>query len=197
MSIQLGGKLKSWGVPRVISRQLPRILLLSVLLAFSLSASPILQYQVTTNGTTGTYHYFVSGFDFLANEELDIQFGQLGSSNLFGSLSNGKAPTGFDLMLFQPNNPPQAPGDYSAMALVNHPSLAGTFSVDFTLTGTGLPGSQAFSISQFDSNGNFVSLLASGNTQLEGSGAPEPASFLPCGVALIIAGIFWARRAFA
>jgi hypothetical protein len=179
-------------------RQLPRILLFSALLAFSLSASPIVQYQVTTNGNTGTYQYFVSGFDFLVNQALDIQFGQVGPNNLFGQLSNGKAPAGFDLILFQPNNPPQAPGDYSALALVNHPSLTGTFSVEFTLTGTGVPGSQVFTISQFDSNGNFVSLLASGNTQLAGSGAvPEPASFLPCGVALVIAGIFWARRACA
>ena len=197
MSIYPGGKPKSEGVQRAIFRQLPKLLLLSALLAGSLSASPILQYSVTTNGTTGTYHYFVSGFDFLTNQELDIQFGQLGSGNLFGQLSNGKAPAGFDLMLFQPNNPPQAPGDYSALALVDHPSLSGTFSVDFTLTGMGVPASQFFTISQFDNSGMFVSLLASGSTQLEGSGAPEPASFLPCGVALVIAGIFWARRALA
>jgi len=197
MSMHPGRKLKREGVPRVICRQLPRILLLSALFAFSLSAAPILQYEVTTNGTTGTYHYFLSGFDFLLNEALDIQFGELGPDNLFGQLSNGVAPAGFDLMLFQPNNPPQAPGDYSALAIMDHPSLTGTFSVDFTLTGTGMPGSQVFSISQFDSNGNFVGLVASGSTELVGSGVPEPAGFLPCGVALIIGGIFWARRALA
>jgi hypothetical protein len=178
--------------------QLPRIPLFSTLLAFSLSASPIVQYQVTASGTIDTYHYFVSGVDFLANQELDIQFGQTGQNNLFGQLSNGKAPAGFDVLLFQPNNPPQAPGDFSALALVDHPSLSGTFSVDVTLTGAGFPGPQFFTISQFDSNGTFVSLLASGSTQLEGSSAaPEPASFLPCGVALVIAGIFWARRVLA
>ena len=197
MSIYPSGKPKSEGVQRASFRRLPRILLLSALLAFSLSASPIVQYQVTTHGNTGTNQYIVSGIDILANQELDIQFGQLGSSNLFGQLSNGKAPAGFDLMLFQPNNPPQAPGDYSALALVDHPSLSGTFSVDFTLTGTGVPGPQFFTISQFDSNGMFVSLLASGSTQLSGSAAPEPASFFPCGMALVIAGIFSARRAFA
>ena len=178
-------------------RQLPRTVLLSALLAVGLSASPIVQYQVTTNGNTGTYQYFVSGFDFLVNQALDIQFGQIGPNNLFGQLSNGKAPAGFDLILFQPNNPPQAPGDYSALALVSHPSLSGTFSVDFTLSGTGVPGSQLFTISQFDSNGNFVSLLASGSTQLAGSAVPEPPSFLPCGVALVIAGISLVRRALA
>ena len=203
MSIFPGGKPKSEGAQRAGFRRLPRILLLSALLAGSLYASPIVQYQVITNGTTETYKYFVSGFDFLANQELDIQFGQLGSSNVFGHLSNGKAPAGFDVMLFQPNNPPQAPGDYTALALVDHPSLSGTFSVDVTLIGTGVQagagvqGPQLFTISQFDSNGMFVSLLASGSTQLAGSATPEPASFLPCGMALVIAGIFSARRAFA
>ena len=65
-------------------RQLPRTVLLSALLAVGLSASPIVQYQVTTNGNTGTYQYFVSGFDFLVNRALDIQFGQIGPNNLFG-----------------------------------------------------------------------------------------------------------------
>jgi len=194
MSIHPGEKRKSESGPRVICRQLPRILLFSALLAFSLSANPIVQYQVTTNGTTGTYRYFVGGFDFLVNEELDIQFGPLGSNNLFGQLSNGVAPAGFNLLLFQPNNPPQAPGDYSALAIVDNPSLTGTFGVDFTLTSMGMPGSQVFSISQFDSNGNFVSLLASGSTQLVASGVPEPASFLSCGVALLIGVVFLARR---
>jgi hypothetical protein len=197
MGVHRGGKVKSDGVRCVVCRPIPKILLLSALLALSLSASPIIQYQVTSNGTTGTYHYFVSGIDFLANEELDLQFGQLGSNNLFGQLSNGRAPAGFDLMLFQPNNPPQAPGDYSALAIVDHPSVTGTFSVDFTLTGIGLPGSQVFSISQFDSNGNFVSLVASGITQLVSSGVPEPASFLLCSVGLIVVGVFMARRTLA
>jgi hypothetical protein len=197
MSIYAGGKPKGEGAQRALVRRLPRILLLSALLAGGLSASPIIQYQITTNGATATYQYFVSGFDFLVNQELDIQFGQLGSSNIFGLLSNGKAPAGFDVMLFQPNNPPQAPGDYSALAVVDHPSLSGPFSVDVTLTGTGVLGSQFFTISQFDSNGMFVSVLASGSTEPQGSDAPEPASFWPCGMAFVIAGVFWARRALA
>ena len=121
MSTHSGGKLKSNGVPHVICRQLPRILLLSALLAVSLSATTI-QYQVTTNGTTGTYQYFVSGFvaqqscpanqSIQCNNEIDILF----DTPLFSQISNGVAPAGFDLLLFQPNNPPQAAGDYSALA---------------------------------------------------------------------------------
>src|ERR1017187_2656554 len=68
MSIQPAGKLKSEGVRRLICRQLPRILLLSALLAFSLSAFVIVQDQAAVVGTTGTYQYLISGFDFRANQ---------------------------------------------------------------------------------------------------------------------------------
>jgi hypothetical protein len=214
MSTHPGGKLKSNGAPHVICRQLPRILLLSALLAFSLSATTI-QYQVTTNGTTGTYHYFVSGF--VANEkcpdnpalecsnELDIQF----DPTMFGQLSNGVAPAGFDLLLFQPNNPPQAPGDYSALAIVNNPSLAGPFSVDFTFnpgTSSGIPCAstpdfcQTFSINAFDSNGFFegVAEPTPGSppefTTPQVNGVPEPASFSLSGAGLLIGVVFLALR---
>ena len=63
-----------------------RLLSLSTLMVFSLSASPIIQYQVVTTGSTGTYTYSLSGFDYRANQPcsnnaallcddvLDIQF---------------------------------------------------------------------------------------------------------------------------
>jgi hypothetical protein len=209
MSIHPVGKLKSEGVPHVICRQLARILLLSALISFSLSASLSVQYQVTTVGTTGTYQYLVSGFDFRANQPcqgntavlcsdaLDIQF----DPALFGQLSNGMAPASFNLLLFQPNNPPQAQGDYSALAIVDHASLTGKFSVDFTLTGPGTPGSQLFSVSQFNSsNGSFVpctlpgcgpnGVITSGSTTAPVSGVPEPASFSLCAAVFIIVGVF-------
>jgi hypothetical protein len=194
-----GGKMLGNAVLNVMWRRLPRIVLLSALLTFSLSAS-IIQYEVMTsggsngtgNGATGTYQFFVSGFVFRANqpclnnptlecsEALDIQFDQ----TMFGQLSNGIAPAGFDLLLFQPNNPPQAPGDYSALALVDKPSLLGQFSVDFTFTGQGTPGSQAFTIDQFDSNGGFQGVVLTGETAPLASSVPEPSS-----VSLIAAGL--------
>jgi uncharacterized protein (TIGR03437 family) len=190
MRTRSGGKLgsNSSGALYVICRRLPRTLLLSALLAFSLSATTV-QYQVSISGTTGAYQYFVSGFDFRVNgpcvnpihpsatectDELDIEF----DPNLFDQISNGLAPAGFNLLLFQPNNPPKAPGDYSALgvvAIVDHASLAGTFSVDFTFNPGVTPGgplcpprsdpfSQCFFINQFDSNGIFEGVVASGVT---------------------------------
>ena len=199
---------------RCVSYRLLRQILLSGLLAFSLSAGTI-QYQLTSAGTTGIYQYVVSGFNFSANQPcvsdsvppgnpalecsdvLDIEF----DPNVFSQISNGVAPTGFDVLLFQPNNPPQAPGDYIAEATVNQSSLNGTFSVDFALTGNGTPGSQQYSINQFDTAGLFmgaVPLNASGqtvgNTVLPASGTPEPASLSLCGAALIMGSVLWVLR---
>jgi hypothetical protein len=206
MSPDPGGKLKSNGVLHVICRQLPRILLLSALLATSLSATRI-DFQVTTNGTTGTFQYFVSGFVAMqpcpnnmalqCSNEIDIEF----APTVFNQISNGVAPSGFDLLLFQPNNPPQAPGDYSALATVNNPSMA-PFRVDFTFNpgmSSGIPCSstpdfcQKFSIQSFDSSGFFEGFAEPGPefTTPRVSGVPEPASISLGGAGLIICGVFW------
>jgi hypothetical protein len=199
-------KQNSYDAPYIICGKLPGILLFFTLCSFSLSATAI-QYQVTSNGTTGTYQYFISGF--VANQpcpnntaiqcsnQIDIQF----DPTMFVQISNGVAPAGFNLLLFQPNNPPQAPGDYSALALVNNPSLAGPFSVDFTFnpaTSSGVPCSstpdfcQKFSIKSFDSNGFFegVAEPAPELTTPLVSGVPEPASLSLSGAGLII-GVLW------
>jgi hypothetical protein len=187
----------------VTCRQLPRILLLSALLTFGLSAATI-QYQVSTSGTTGTYQYFVTGFvanqacpDNMAIEcrnAIDIAF----DYTVFDQLSNGVAPAGFNVMLFQPDNPNQATGNYSAMAIDNNPSLSGAFSVDFTFnpgasSGVSCPSSsnfcQNFSIESFDSNGFFEGFAQNGITTPLGSSAPEPVSILLSGIGLMILGI--------
>lgn len=188
-----------WGsAQRSFYGQAPRVLILSALFVFGLSATTI-QSQVTTSGTTGEYQYSISGFTGISacannpslqcNNEIDIQF----PANVFASLSNGVAPASFSLLLFQPNNPPQAAGDYSAFALVSNPSLAGPFSVDFTLTGAAAPGVQSFFIEQFDSNGFFEG-STTGTTTLLIGGAPEPANLWLAGVAVIIGGVVLALR---
>jgi len=148
-----------------------------------------IQYQVTPIGTGSgqtqyRYNYFVSDVAFAVNQELAIQFDPF----LFSGLNNGVAGPGFDLLLLQPNNPPQASGDYSALATVNQPSLAGPFWVDFTYTGPGMPGSQAFFINQYASNGAFQGVITSGlTTPLSNSTIPEPTTVSLCCMGLLIA----------
>lgn len=124
------------------------------------------------------YTYTISGFTLSANQDLDIQF----DPAVYLALSNGVADSDFHLALLQPNNPPGTFGDYSIMALVNNPSLAGPFSVDVTLQ-QGVqspPASQPFVIEQFSADGKFMSNIGSGTA----GAVPEP----PTGLMVLMAG---------
>ena len=137
------------------------------------------------------YNYTVSGVDFLANQALDIQF----AASLYSGLMNGVAGTGFQVLLLQPNNPPGVAGDYIALATLDHPSLAGPFSVDFTFLGTGTPGAQPFTIDQYSPSGMFVSTITSGTTTPRGGvGVPEPGGFALSFLGLIVGGGWWLAR---
>src|SRR4051794_28013889 len=99
--------------------RLPRLVLTLGLFALTLPAA-VINFTVTNVGANVfRYNYTVSAVTFQANQELDIRF----DPALYSTLTSGVAPSGFSLDLFQPNNPPQAFGDYSAVALVNNPSL--------------------------------------------------------------------------
>lgn len=154
-------------------------------------------YQVASLGTHNgspayRYTYTLSGFDFFANEELDIRF----SASLYGELFDGKAGSDFDLLLFDPNSPPGADGDYSALALVNHASLNGNFYVDFTWLGQGLPGSQPYFL--FDDSGSSSVQVGSGQTVAAPvtSPVPEPSGAIPLTLsAAAAAALSYRRRA--
>jgi hypothetical protein len=170
-----------------------RLLWLSLwagLLGSNLIASTI-GFQVTNLGQNSyRYTYAVSDFTFGKDQELDIRF----DPTLYGTLSNGVAGSDFAVLLLQPNNPPGTFGDYSALALVQNPSLAVPFSVDFTFLGSGKPGAQPFLINQFDANGNFVSTLTSGSTTPQETAVPEPAALLLTGGGLLMTTILRSIR---
>jgi hypothetical protein len=155
------------------------------LLAGSATAATI-QFSVTNlSGNQYRYTYTFSGFTLAANQAVDLLF----DPTVYNTLSNGIVGTGFSLLLLQPNTPPGSNGVYTAEATVNNPSLAGPFSVDFFYTGIGTPGSQPFTIDQFDSGGTFVSQLDSGIT-----GVPEPGSFTLAAAGLLLVGGYAIRR---
>jgi len=165
-------------------------------MAAGLSAAPVITYQPTNLGVDASGHssfrftYTISGVDLLANQEIDIQFDPL----VFLQLSNGIAGSGFDLLLLQPNQPVGLHGDYSALAMVDHPALTGPFSVDVTLaTGITIPPlSQPFFV--FDDNFSPSKILFQGAATEAVSGVPEPVSLLLSGGGLFVMIAGWAVR---
>jgi hypothetical protein len=161
-----------------------RVFLLAGLICGSISAGTI-QYQVVDLGQNAfRISYSLSDFMFLENQELAIGF----DPAIYQSLSNGIAPAGFDLLLLQPNNPPGAFGEFSALALMDNPALSGIFSVDVVLTGRGRPGEQSFAVNQLDENGVILSTISSGVT-VDAAAAPEPATLSLAGAALLAGAV--------
>jgi hypothetical protein len=87
----------------------------------------------------------------------------------------------WDILTFQPDPGLFADGVYDALALADDASLLLPFAVTFDwLGGPGTsPGSQAFSINQFDPLGG-ITTLESGRTTT--AGVPEPATFALMGL---------------
>lgn len=161
-------------------------------MAATASAATI-QFTVTPLASPGQfrYTYTVSGITFQQNQDFDIQF----PAALYTGLTNAMVGAGFDSIVLQPNNPPGAGGDFIALALVNNPSLAGPFSIDFTYLGAGAPGAQDFTIDQYDANGNFIRTDSSGVTSLAGGSAvPEPSAFFLSIIGLVAGGVCLAAR---
>jgi hypothetical protein len=170
-------------------RKLLWLTVLAGILVSNVNAAAI-QLQVTNLGLNSyRYNYTLSGFALQANQELDIRF----DPAIYTGLSNGVAPSDYDLLVLQPNNPPGTAGDYRAFALVNNPSLAGPFSVDVTLQNGASPDSQPFFVNQYSQAGLLLSSTAGGFTTSV-STVPEPATLSLGFLALIIGGAARALR---
>ncbi len=164
---------------------------LSAGLLLSICASPALpatiQYQavdINPAQNLWQYDYFVSGTTFTVNQSFTIFF----DYHTFSNLQNPQpaASSDWNAIVLQPDLNLPDNGAYDGLALVNDPSLAATFQVQFKWLGSGMPGSQPFTINQFDSAGNLIAVLETGNTVpfTPPSTVPEPRAGL-----LFIAGI--------
>jgi len=156
-------------------RTLYRLVIITGILAINLLSATI-EFDVSVVGTTGSgetlyrYIYSLDQLTLQQNMEVDIRF----DPALYGELLNPLAPADFDLLILQPNNPPGTFGDYSVLALVNNPAVNGLFSVDFTFTGPGMPGSQPFFINLIDPVSGAITPIDSGVTTAAGAVVPEP-----------------------
>ena len=136
--------------------------------------------DVTPGEDLWRYDYTVSGHAFVQSEFFDIYF----VPSLYANLMSATGPnTDWDVAILQqpkPDNlPPFDTGIFDFFALLDNPSLTGTFSVTFTYLGAGSPGAQPFEFFGADS-----ALLQSGETSKPVSGIPEPSS-----VALALVGL--------
>ena len=170
-------------------------LLSTGVLSTGLLADTIVDTAVTSLGTQGgldafRYTYTISSDQLTSGIELDINF----DPTIFAAISNGVAPADFSLLLFQPNSPPGTPGVYSLLSLMDQPSLAGPFSVDFTLLpGITLPATQPFVLFNDNPNGG-TDPIGSGSTTPAVSGVPEPDSGRLFGAGVLFIAVSWALR---
>jgi len=152
-----------------------------LLFACQASAGSITVDVASLGGNVFRYQFTPTGIDLLRHQEIDIRFDPV----FFSGLSNGTAGSEFLVTLLQPNNPVGAFGDYSFLALVDHPSMAGPFSVDATSLSGGLPAELTYRIYQFDSAGLLITAtIGSGLAGPAATGAPEPG-----GWAIVITGL--------
>lgn len=121
-----------------------------------------------------SYRFFVSDVVFDAGQGFSVYF----DPTLYGFI---QAPppvnADWDVIAFQPDDPPGAEGIYDALALVSGASLLDAFTVTFVWLGGGAPGPQAFTINEFDSAGG-ISFLETGETTPLAARVPEPASWI-------------------
>jgi hypothetical protein len=140
-----------------------------------LADSTQIQYQVSNiSGSEWSYTYTLNtATPFAANEGLTVFF----TRGLFSNLQD-PPPSATDWFAFslQPGPTLLTDGLYTALALTGGASLSGPFTITFDYSGPGSPGSQAFSIDQFDSNGNLLSNVTRGFTTPLTQVVPEPAT---------------------
>jgi hypothetical protein len=178
-----------------------RVLLLVVVGALGLVqsayATPIvIQYQATDLANQANepdlwqYTYFVSDFDFQANQGFKIFF----DVSLYESLESPPPLVNgdWDAITIPPDPNLPDPGQYDALALVNGASLADPFVLSFVWLGPAAgPGSQPFVVYELDAVGD-LTILEQGTTVPFGAAAiPEPSTLLLMSAG---AGAFLRRR---
>jgi len=130
------------------------------------------------------YSYTVTDFVFPMNWGFSIFF----ALGLYEDLEDPPPVVNadWDVLSIQPD--PNLPDDgfYDALALVDNASLADTFLVSFTWLGGGTPGSQPFTVNEFDEQGVCLQCpFLTGETVPVGQTVPEPSTVVLVGTGLL------------
>lgn len=167
---------KRWAIPSLFGA----MLVLSMTPLASADSINITYAATQLSGSTWEYTYTLSG-SLSSGDLLAIYFPVATTSamtNLSGSVS------GFTTSLLQADSSIPADGEYDIMPNSAMSSFANTFNVSFLYSGTGIPGSQSFTL--YDSS--FATIMA-GRTTTSAAAVPEPGS-LPLiggGIAVLLA----------
>ena len=144
--------------------------------------------DVTAGEDLWSYRYYLSGVALGADEGFAVFF----DGALYSALSAGNTPSGWDVLVFQPDPTLPSAGIYDALNLTGGLPLS-FFEVSFIWHGGASgPGSQLFEFYSLDPAGAYT-VLSSGVTANNAvSQVPEPSSlvFLSSG----LTAIFIARR---
>lgn len=157
---------------------------LFILSAATLPATTLnIQYEVSSINAPSNlfqYNYFLSGDALPADHYFDILF----PVSSYTSISNGVA-TGWDLLLFQVNDPTGAAGRYSALSLPSN--FTGPFSIQFFWSGGGSgPGSQGFELYDASSVRQLTGTTTLRESNPPPNGIPEPSTIVILASGLVV-----------
>ena len=133
------------------------------------------------SGQQWQYQYKLTG-TLSAGDDIAILFPYSTDAGLLDLQTGG---ANFTTFVFQPDKSLPADGEFDIVPSTGNPSLSPVFNVSFLFSGSGTPGSQAFTL--YDPNFN---VLGTGLTQLASSAVPEPGTFV-----LLVTGVVAFARA--
>jgi hypothetical protein len=154
------------------------------------------EYQAANlGGNEWQYTYTLTGAALSANQAFSVYFDPTLTSNVNDTSTDFTNPssiaaTEWLTLAFSGDPVLMSEGVFTALALTNGADpTTDSFTVTFLYTGLGAPGSQVFSIDQFDAAGNLISNLQTGETTpLAGATVPEPGTGVLLGVGLLALG---------
>jgi hypothetical protein len=138
------------------------------------------EYQtINLGGSEWQYTYTLTGTALGANQAFTVFFDPTLTSNLGDTSTDftnpsSAAATNWASFVLQGDSVLLSTGLYTALSLTGAGGNTDIFTVTFDYLGTGAPGSQAFSVDQFDADGNHISNVETGQTTPFVSTAPVP-----------------------
>jgi hypothetical protein len=163
----------------MLVRVIPRLVVALALIASAqtVTAAPItIQFEATDlpdlipGEDLWRYDFTVAG-TLLQDQDFEIEF----DYDSYADLDGSSPSVSWDLLVLQPEPAIPDVGRYNALALIDHGLFTEFFAVTFLWNGPGNPGSQPFTVAEYDAQG-LRSVIASGQTTP--LNVPEPGTLM-------------------